>query len=174
MAELEDITVCIAEWRKPRPHGPYLVAIGDEKLDFRPVHLDDPIPPTARQLLNAADARPVAEKLVLQVPGDGELEELRLEETTDLRDGKVERFFVFKNTESFSIEFGNRRLEWGAYAISGRVLKRLIGAPELYGVWLERRGEEDRPSEDSQLVPLDAKGLQRFFTGPDQTTEAID
>lgn len=174
MAELEDITACIAEGRKPRPHGPYLVALGDGKLDFRGVQLDDPVPPTARRILTASDARPVAEQLVFQVLGDGELEELRLEETTDLRERKVERFLVFKSIESFRIEIGNRRLAWGAYAISGRVLKRLAGAPESYGVWLERRGEEDRPIEDNQLVPLDGRGLQQFFAGPDQTTEGID
>ena len=29
----------------------------------------------------------------------------------------MERFLVFKSTESFRIEIDNRRLEWGAYAI---------------------------------------------------------
>ena len=90
---------------------------------------------------------------------------------TDLREGKVERFLVFKSTESFRIEIDNRRLEWGAYAISGRVLKRLAGVPESYGVWLEMRGEQDRPIDNNELVSLEGKGLERFFTGPDQTTE---
>ena len=97
MVELEDIAACIAEGRTPRPQGPYLVAIGDEKLDFRGVQLDDPVP-TGRQILIAADARPVDEHIVFQVLRDGDLEELRLEETTDLREGKVERFLVFKST----------------------------------------------------------------------------
>ena len=170
MAELEDIAACIKDGRTPRPHGPYLIAIGDEKLDFQGVQLEDPVP-TGRQILMAADARPVDEHIVFQVLRDGGLEELRLEETTDLREGMVERFLVFKSTESFRIEIDNRRLEWGAYAISGRVLKRLAGVPESYGVWLEMRGEEDLPIHDNQLVPLDGKGLERFFTGPDQTTE---
>ena len=43
MAELEDIAVCIAEGRTPRHTGPYQVAIGDEKLDFRGVQIEDPI-----------------------------------------------------------------------------------------------------------------------------------
>ena len=170
MADLEEIAVCIAEGRKPRQHGPYLIAIGDKKLDFRGVQLDDPVP-TGRQILNAADVRPVDEHLVFQVLIDGELEELRLEETTDLREGKVERFLVFKSSESFRIEIDNRRLEWGANAISGRVLKRLAEVPDSYGVWLEMRGQLDRPIEDNELVPLEGKGLERFFTGPDQTTE---
>ena len=170
MAALEDIAECIAEGRTPRAHGPYLVAIGDEKLDFRGVQLDDPVP-TGRQILIAAGARPVDEHLVFQVLRDGELEELRLEETTDLREGKVERFLIFKSTESFRIEIDNRRLEWGAYGISGRVIKRLANAPDSYGAWLEMRGEEDRRIDDNELVPLEKKGLERFFTGPDQTTE---
>ena len=170
MFELEDIAACIAEGRTPRTNGPYLVAIGDEKLDFRGVQLDDPVP-TGRQILMAADAQPVDEHIVFQVLRNGDLEELRLEETTDLREGKVERFLVFKSAESFRIEIDNNRLEWGAYAISGRVLKRLACVPESYGVWLEMRGEQDRPIDDNELVSLEGKGLERFFTGPDQTTE---
>ena len=170
MSELEDIAACIAEGRTPRTNGPYLVAIGDEKLDFRGVQLDDPVP-TGRQILMAADAQPVDEHIVFQVLLDGDLEELRLEETTDLTEGKVERFLVFKSTESFRIEIDNRRLEWGAYAISGRVLKRLAGVPDSYGAWLEVRGEQDRPIGGNELVSLEGKGLERFFTGPDKTTE---
>ena len=172
MVEVEDIFICITEGRKPREYGPYLIAVGDEKLDFRGVQIEDPVP-TGRQILTASDARPVDEHLVFQILRGGDLEELRLDETTDLREGKVERFLVFKSTESFRIEVDNRRFEWGACAISGHVLKRLVDAPEAYGVWLEMRGEPDRPIDDNELVPLDGKGLERFFTGPVQTTEGV-
>ena len=67
MSELEDIAACMAEGRTPRANGPYLVAIGDEKLDFRGVQLDDPVP-IGRQILIAADAQPVDEHIVFQVP----------------------------------------------------------------------------------------------------------
>ena len=75
MFELEDIAACISEGRTPRAIGPYLVAIGDEKLDFRGVQLDDPVP-TGRQILIAADAQPVDEHIVFQVLRNGDLEEL--------------------------------------------------------------------------------------------------
>lgn len=170
MDKLENIATCVAEGRKPRAHGPYQIAIGNEKFDFSDVKIDDPVP-TGRQILIAADVRPVDEHLVFQVLRDGDLEELRLEETTDLREGKVKSFLVFKSAESFRIEVDNRRLEWGTDAINGRVLKILANVPESYGVWLEKRGEADQPIADDELVPLAGKGLERFFTGPDQTTE---
>ena len=172
MVEIEDIFACVADGRKPREHGPYSIAVGNEKLDFRNVRIEDPVP-TGRQILTASDARPADEHLVFQILRGGDLEELRLDETTDLREGRVERFLVFKSTESFRLEVDNRRFEWGACAISGRVLKRLVDAPEEYGVWLEMRGEPDRPIDDNELVSLEGKGLERFFTGPVQTTEGV-
>ena len=172
MAEIEDITVCVTEGRTPREHGPYRVAVGGENLEFRGVLIEDPVP-TGRQILSASDARPADEHLVFQILRNGDLEELRLDETTDLRAGNVERFLVFKSTESFRLEVDSRRFEWGACAISGHVLKRLVGAPESYGVWLEMSDEPDRPIDDNELVPLDEKGLERFFTGPVQTTEGV-
>ena len=74
MDDLEDIAKCLAEGRAPRQHGPYQIAVGNEKLDFRCVRIDDPVP-TGRQILIAADARPVDEHLVFQVLRDGDLED---------------------------------------------------------------------------------------------------
>ena len=169
--EIEDLEACLAAGRKPRDDGPYRVRVGDLELNFRPVRLDDPVP-TGRQVLDAAGVRAVEEHLVFQVLRNGELEELRLDETTDLRGGRVERFLVFESSASYRIELDRKVIEWGACAISGRVLKRLAGVdPKTYGVWLEVRGAEDKPVDDHELVRLDGKGLERFFTGITQTTE---
>ncbi len=169
--DIEDVAASLAAGSKHRAHGPYRMEVGDAELAFRPVRIDDPVP-TGRQILDAAGIRQVEEHLLFLVLSNGELEELRLDETADLRGGGVERFLIFASAESYRIELDRKVFEWGACAISGRVLKRLAGVdPATYGVWLEVRGGEDQPVGDSELVRLDGKGLERFFTGITQTTE---
>lgn len=169
--ETEDILACVEAGRVPRPHGPYLIHIGDAALNFRTARIEDPVP-TGRQILQAAEARLVEEHMVFQVLRGWDLEGLRLDETTDLRTGKVERFLVFKGAESFRFELDDRVLEWGSTKVTGRVLKCLAGVdPQTHRVWLERRGDEDLPIGDDEEVKLDGKGLERFFTGIAQSTE---
>lgn len=175
LMEIEDVAECIATGRNPRPNGPYRIQIGDQELSFRGARIDDPVP-TARQILELAGARPAEEHLVFQLLRNGDLEELSLDETVDIRTAGVERFIVFKSAESYRIELDGQVKEWGACAITGRVLKQLAGAADKpnYGVWLEVRGAEDRPIDDHELVRLDQKGLERFFTGATTSTEGAE
>lgn len=169
--DAEDIAEARKSGRPLRPHGPYRIEFGNEHLDYRPGLVRDPVP-TGRQLLDAAGARPVEEHILLQLLTDGLLEEIRLDETTDLRGKAIERFLVFRSDRSFRFELDGRQLEWGATVISGVTLKTLAGVdPKTYGVWLEVRGDDDRSIGDAELVDLAAKGVERFFTGIVQTTE---
>lgn len=170
----EDIREALLINRPIRIHGPYLVQIGNEQLVYSPVVLEDPVP-TGLQILEAAHARPADEHLVFQVLENGLLEELRPDETTDLRSKGVEKFLVFRNDRSFRFELDGRMFEWGGTHISGLTLKKLAGVdPKDYGVWLEvRRAGEDRPIGDKDLVDLSALGVERFFTGIVQTTEGL-
>ena len=169
--EVEDLEACAATGKVPRAHGPYLIRIGDAGLNFRKVRVEDPVP-TGRQILQAAGAHPVEEHLVFQVLLHRELEELRLDETTDLRSAKVEHFLVFKSATSFRFELDNRVLEWGVPAITGRTLKYLARVdPQTHQAWLELRGKADQPIEDDESVRLDGEGLERFFTARCQTAK---
>lgn len=169
--KIEDILACIQEGRKPRDHGPYKIQVGDQDLNFTGVVIDDPMP-TGRQIIETAGNRKAEDHLVFQVLRNGELEELNLEETADLRAAKVERFLIFYSAASYRFDIDGKRLEWGHKVISGRVLKRLAGVdPAKFGVWLEVRGEEDRPIADNELVRLEDEGLEHFFTGICETTE---
>lgn len=170
----EDIQGAVSACRPIRPHGPYRVQIGNERLEYHPAVIEDPVP-TGLQILEAAHARPADEHLVFQVLGNGLLEELRPDETTDLRTKGIEKFLVFRNDRSFRFELDGRMFEWGGTFISGLTLKKLAGVdPKTYGVWLEVRGAgEDRPIADRELVDLSAPGVERFFTGIIQTTEGL-
>ncbi|HCI47064.1 MAG TPA: hypothetical protein DFI00_07205 [Rhodospirillaceae bacterium] len=171
---IEDITRCVSEGRRPRDAGPYSIQIGDAELQFGSYRLDDPVP-TGRQVLEAVDARPAEEHLVFQLFRNGDLKELALDDTVDLLDAGVERFIVFKSAASYRIELDSQVKEWGACVISGYVLKVLAGANKPgYGVWMEVRGAEDRPIDDHEMVQLDSKGLERFFTGATTSTEGAE
>lgn len=149
----------------------YRVRIGNDQLEYRPAVIEDPVP-TGRQILNIARARPVEDHLVFQMLKNGLLEELRLDETTDLRKRGVESFLIFRNDRSFRFELDGRRFEWGAVFISGLTLKTLAEVdPATHGVWLEVRGADDRPIDDTDLIDLSENGVERFFTGIVQTTE---
>lgn len=171
---IEDITHSVSEGRRPRDTGPYRIQIGDAELQFVSYRLEDPVP-TGRQVLGAVDARPAEEHLVFQLFRNGDLKELALDDTVDLREAGVERFIVFKSAASYRIELDSQVKEWGACVISGYVLKVLAGANKPgYGVWMEVRGAEDRPIDDHELVRLDSKGLERFFTGATTSTEGAE
>ncbi|MEE4540160.1 MAG: multiubiquitin domain-containing protein [Erythrobacter sp.] len=149
----------------------YRIEIGNDRLEYYPAVIDDPVP-TGLQILELAKARPADEHIVFQLLANGLLEELRPDETTDLRTVGVEKFLVFRSDRSFRLELDGRVFEWGGVYISGRTLKTLAQVdPADYGVWLEVRGAEDRPIGDTDLVDLSAQGIERFFTGIVKTTE---
>lgn len=168
---VEDLAEAARAGRQVRPHGPYRVLFGNAQLEYRPGIVHDPVP-TGRQLLEVAGALPIEEHLVFQLLRTGMLEELRPDETTDLRKNGVERFLVFRNDRSFRFELDGRVFEWGGELISGLTLKKLAEVDlTTYGVWLEVRGAEDEPIPDNKLVNLGAPGVERFFTGIVRTTE---
>ena len=152
-------------------NGPYRIQIGDADLNFQPETLDDPVL-KGLQILDLAKAGPPEEYMVYRLFPDGELKELSLTETIDLRSQGVERFIVFKKSAPYRFELDGRVREWGAPAISGLVLKKLADVdPATYNVWLEVPGSDDDPIDNDKLVELGKKGLKRFFTGKAQSTE---
>lgn len=169
--DIEDLKEALSTGRPVREHGPYRVEIGDESLTYRLALIADPVP-TGRQVLEAAGFHPVVEHSVFQVLRSGQIEGLRLDETTDLRTRGVEKFLVFRSDRSFRLDIDGTVLEWGTGRISGLVLKRLAKVdPATYGVWQEVRGQDDLAIADAQFADLSAQGVERFFTGIVKTTE---
>lgn len=167
----ENLCAAIAEGRPVREHGPYLVEIGDESMTYRHAVVHDPVP-TGRQVLEAAEVRPIVEYSVFQVLRTGQIEGLRLDETTDLRTRGVEKFLVFHSDRSYRLDIDGDVFEWGTGRISGRVLKILAKVdPVTYGVWQEIRGKDDLAIGDAQFGDLTPQGVERFFTGIVKTTE---
>lgn len=147
-------------------HRTFEVAINDTVHAFR-----DPVV-TGEQILQAVRQFPTDEHLVFQLLESGQLEELRLDETADLREPGREKFVTFKSDRSFRFTLDGRRFEWGLPFITGLQLKRLAGVdPNSYGVWLAQRVGDDRLIANAEKVDLTTEGVERFFTGIDTTTE---
>lgn len=154
-----------------RERGAYRIEIGDESLTYREALIADPVP-TGRQILEAAGVHPVIEYSVFQVLPSGQIEGLRLDETTDLRTHGVEKFLVFLSDRSFRFDVDGTVFDWGTGRISGRVLKLLAKVDLLtYGVWQEIHGKDDLAIPDGQFADLTTQGVERFFTGIVKTTE---
>ncbi|WP_134601760.1 multiubiquitin domain-containing protein, partial [Pseudomonas aeruginosa] len=119
--------------------------------------------------------RPADEYSVYAILTSGEFEDLRLDETYDLRGRGAERFVIFQTDRAFKFTIDDRQLEWGKPSISGRVLKALAGVPpETYDVYLEvRGGGQDILIRDGDLIDLGKPGIERFITLIRDTTEGL-
>lgn len=172
---VEDVQEALTAGRRLRNHGPYGVLIGNERLEFISKVIRDPVP-SGQQILQAAEIREPVEHLVFQVLLNGLLEELRPDETVDLRLGGVEKFLIFRNDRSFRVELDGQVVEWGASHISGLTLKKLASVDaSSYEVWLEVRGSgADRQIADVELIDLSMPGVERFYTAQKKLTVIVN
>ena len=88
------------------------------QVDEAKLIINDPVV-TGRQILESAGHFPPEEFLVFQRLTNGQLEEIRLDETVDLRDRGIERFHTFRSDRSFRFVIDGRRFEWGMATIPG-------------------------------------------------------
>lgn len=137
-------------------------------IDEKPLQSGDPIL-TGRQLLTLAGKHPVEEYLVFYLGSDRQLEDIDLEETVDLRTPGREIFITFRNDRTFNFELDGRRQPWGNDKVSEGILKWLAGVGDGYRVWQERRAQEDLQLTPGQIVSLEPKGVERFYTGKEDT-----
>ena len=141
------------------------IAVGNSRLEFRPVTLEDPVP-TTRQIIKASGFQPVEEFLVFAVAPNHCLTELGLEKTVDIRNNPAPSFLIFRSDRSWRGLIDGRRFPWGESEIAGKVLKWLADVDaETHGVWLERRNEPDKLIGDDEMVSLNDTGVERFRTG---------
>lgn len=171
---LEDVGAAIREGRGLRLAHLYRIVVLDDQINERHLDLSDPVP-TGRQILQAAGVRLVEDYSIYAILPSGEFEDLRLDETYDLRGRGAERFVIFQTDRAFKFTIDDRQLEWGKPSISGRVLKTLAGVPtDTYDVYLEvRGGGQDVLVRDADLIDLSKPGIERFITLIRDTTEGL-
>jgi hypothetical protein len=142
----------------------FQIAVAGHDLHFKPYVIDDPIV-NGQQLLQLIGTRPPSEYLIYRWMPSGVLEEIHPEERTDLRTAGAEKFVYFRSDRGFRFMLDERMFDWGATHISGATLKKLAGIdPQASEVWLDTTGGDDRTIADTELVDLDAPGVERFVT----------
>lgn len=141
----------------------YALTIDDNRFQT-----DDPVL-TGRQLLQLVGLAPPEEHKVFFFGPGRQLEDIDLEETVDLREPGREHFITFRTDRTFDFELDGQKQPWGNEAISERILRWLSGVGDDYRVWQERRNEEDLLLEPGQRVSLETRGVERFYTGREDT-----
>jgi hypothetical protein len=163
--DIEDIEVCARDGRRPRDAGPYRVMVGDALLRFRPLVTDTAVH-TGRSLRELAALSPPEAHVVFAVLTNGLLEEIRLEESIDLREG-IEKLLAFNNDRIFRFTLNGSDLQWGGAFITGATLLGLAKVdPVAHAAWLEDPDGSRRRIEASQLVDLSQPGVEAFVIEP--------
>lgn len=145
-----------------RPSG-HTIQFADGDLNFRAITFSDPIP-TGRQILLTAVGRTAEStySLFLILP-DGDFEDVRLDETIDLRQRGEERFVGFDTDRDYKLEVEGADVRWGKPLITGRILYQLAGGdPELQDLYLQVRGAENRLIRPRDVADLSEPGIERF------------
>ena len=165
LSEFDDVGAAVREGRPLRPARGYRIQIAQGDVNFRPLIVPDPVP-LGRQILAAAGLDPQAGYSVFAVLATGDFEDVRLDESFDLRGRGAERFIAFLTDRDFKLTLNARQLAWGKPVISGAALYALGKVGPEEAVFLEVRGGTDRLVEPTDLVDLAAPGVERFITGP--------
>lgn len=152
---------------------PFHIRFTTDGVAYRDASIDDPIP-VGSQLLAVAGVRDVENYSLFAILPNGEFEDIRLDETFDLRAKGAETFAYFESDRSFNFTIENRQMSWGKNLISGKALRNLAGVDARYSIYLEVRGGHDRLIEAYDLVDLAGKGIERFITVISETTEGLE
>jgi len=153
-------------------HTTQRVRFTKDGVNYHDGSVADPIP-VGRQILAAAGIRDVENYSLFAILPNGEFEDVRLDETFDLRGKCADVFAYFETDRSFNFTIEERQMSWGKSLISGKAVRNLAGVDERYTIYLEVRGGHDRPIADADLVDLSGKGIERFITVIRETTEGL-
>lgn len=170
--DIDDVGDAIRESRALREAAAYRIRFGLDGLNFRNINVPDPVP-TGRQVLASAGLDPRTDYILYAYLDTGDFEDVRLDETFDLRGKGAERFIAFKSDRDFKFSLNDRQLAWGHANMLGSVLYDLAETSPDDAVFLEGRGGEDLLIEPDDRINLDAPGIERFITAPKPQTGYI-
>jgi len=165
LQDYDDVGDAIREGRALRRAAAYRIRFGLDGLNFRNINVPDPVP-TGRQILASAGLDHRTDYILYAYLDTGDFEDVRLDETFDLRGKGAERFIAFKSDRDFKFSLNDRQLAWGHANMLGSVLYDLAETSPDDAVFLEVRGGEDLLIEPDDRINLDATGIERFITAP--------
>lgn len=161
--DFDDVGDAIREGRALREAAAYRIRFGLNGLTFRNINVPDPVP-TGRQILASAGLDHRTDYILYAYLDTGDFEDVRLDETFDLRGKGAERLIAFKSDRDFKFSLNDRQLAWGHANMLGSVLYDLADTSPDDAVFLEVCGGENRLIEPDDRINLDAPGIERFIT----------
>ena len=150
------------------PHAPDTlseIVIGNAEFEFTPFGLNDPLV-TASQVAQLVGANPLADYVVMFQTLIGELETLRPQESVDLRQRGIERFYVVRGDNLHRFFNGDLSYEWPRNKLSGENLRFLFRTPDDHDLLLARENEPDQVINEDDEVDLSQPGVERFHSRP--------
>ncbi|MEO9593506.1 multiubiquitin domain-containing protein [Rhodopirellula bahusiensis] len=168
----DDVGDAIREDRPLRKSHRYRFRLATENLDFQSVDVADPVP-TGRQILEAAGLDAEQDYSLFAIVPSGDFEDVRLNETFDLRARGVERFVVFLGDRLFKFRMNNRQLSWGLASIQGDQLYQLAQVEDHQAVFRDIRGGTDQLIELGDSIDLTQPEVERFITATKPTSIKI-
>lgn len=166
--DFDDVGDAIREDRPLREAAAYRIRFALDDLTFRHIDVSDPVP-TGRQVLDCAGLDRRNDYLLFALLASGDFEDIRPDETVDLRGKGAERFIAFKSDRDFKFSLNDRRMAWGHAELLGSFLYDLADPLAEEAIFLEVRGGEDRLIEPGDRINLDAPGIERFIVAPRPT-----
>ena len=147
---------------QPSPSGAFIEISGPD-LVFRHVSVFDDTP-TGSQILGYSDLSPREDYIVLQWLPQGDIEELRPDETMDLRAVTPARFIIAKTDRLFRFVLNDRSLAWPRNSIpvsALRILGNIEPAAQLYVV---REKQKDELLADDAVLALGEAGVEKVYS----------
>ncbi|EMK0758974.1 multiubiquitin domain-containing protein [Acinetobacter baumannii] len=159
----DDVGEAIRENRPLRTAQLFRIQVAVDNVDFQQVYISDPMP-TGRQILTAIGLDDREEVTLYAILPNGDFEDIRLNETYDLRGREIERFIIFKTDREFKLKLDGRELKWGQPTIEAHSLYVLSGIGPDQAIFFEVRGGTDRLLEADEILDLTNSGVEHFIT----------
>lgn len=140
----------------------HTINVADQTLTYRQVSIDD-LTPTGAQLAIAAGFKSAEGVSVLQVLATGDLEDIRPNETVDLR-RDAGRFVIVESDRAYRFTIDGQRFDWPCRIVSEGLLRKLGQIPADKVIYFERQDQPDRQVDDHDLVDLEATGVESFVS----------
>lgn len=148
----------------------YSIQFALDNLNFRTIEITDPVP-LGRQILVAGGLERQGDYSLFAILPSGDFEDIRLDESFDLRGRGVEKFVAFRTDRNFKLTLDDRQITWGKPAIRGSDLYKLANVSNEQAVFLEIHGGTDKLIDPEEMIDLTTPGVERFITAPLPTSK---
>ena len=142
----------------------YTIEVAGANLAFTTFQVAD-VTPTGRQLALAAGLRNTDNIVVLEIHPDGQLEDIRPDEVVNL-EMSSRKYIMVNSDRTYNLTVDGTRICWPARLISGTQLRKLGNVPSDLALYQEFIDVADQMIKATDLVDLDAPGVERFVSRP--------